>query len=99
MKNIERFVLCNNTNNAIEKFVDAQISNNQLTVSGKEYYKKAISDMDYQYCFRFDERNTNKVFEIINLNEFKKLFSGDNGCNNLRSFCIAYDIHFSFDCY
>lgn len=99
MENINKFVLCSNNNNAIETFVDAQIINNKLTITGKEYYKKAIADNNYEYSFTFDERNTNKVFEIINMSEFKKLFSGSNGCNNLRSFCIAYDIHFSFDCY
>lgn len=95
MNNIKKFELCNKEDDSIITIVEAEISSNQLTIFGKEQCKSNDNCDCFDYTFCFDERNTNRMFEIIDFNEFKKLFSGINGTTNLRSFCIAYDIHFS----
>ena len=85
--------------------VDAEIKDGKLTVSGQDLgapCEQFWGSDEYEYWYRFDEENTEKMLECLSENDtnpieqIKRRFSGESACRDLRSYCEEKEILFDF---
>ena len=104
----ERIILCNEKTPRVEVNVWADLSEGCLTISGQDLGKAVMDffgDIDYEYFYKFDRNNTERLFTLLNADGQKikevltQKFGGMDGCRTLREFCDANNIKYSFFSY
>ncbi len=107
MKEFRDLILCDYRSSRVDVHVWAALTDGTLTISGQDlgpYVEDSWGDEDYEYWYKFDEANTEKLIEAIHGEEdpeaaLLREFSGERGCSRLRSFCKRNKIEYSFFSY
>lgn len=98
-------LLCSIDHDGLSIRVWAELQNGCLSVSGQEIgskVKEVWGDLEYEYFYKLDFSNTEKLFDIITTlypdvtTGLLEEFSGEDGCLKLRKFCEQYLISYSF---
>ena len=95
MKEIRGLILCDWHGEQVEVHVRADLKDGELTISGQDLgarVEEAWGDSDYEYCYCFNKKNTDRLFSSIHGEDdpeatLLREFSGEGGCRALREVC------------
>lgn len=107
MKDFMNLVLCDYRSERVDVHVRASLTNGSLTISGHDLgssVEDSWGDDDYEYWYKFDRENTEKLMAAIHGEEdpesaLLREFSGEDGCSKLRDLCNSKDIKYLFSSY
>ena len=107
MKEFNNLVLCDYRSESVDVHVRASIIDGALRISGHDLgplVEDSWGDDDYEYWYKFDRKNTEKLIAAIHGEEdpeeaLLREFSGEDGCSKLRSLCNKKHIKYRFSSY
>lgn len=100
-----QLVLCNEKTPIVTVLVRAELLNGGLRISGQDFgasVEKIFGKDEYEYFYDFDPTNTEKLFDLIRLENgdvkgvLLQKFGGMDGCRILREYCEANDVKYRF---
>ncbi len=104
-------VLCNETNNGISAYVEAEIKEGCLHISGQDFGVPSGmmgGDGEYEYFYNFTEEETRRFSELITgqsgdldlfLRNFVEKFKGSGWYEKFTSYCREHNLKYSaFSC-
>ena len=107
MKGFKGLVLCDYHSGRVDVHVRADIRYGALTISGHDlgpYVEGSWGDEDYEYWYKLDRKNTEKLLDVIHgsgdpKSALLREFSGEGGCRALVKICEENEIKYSFQSY